>query len=197
MRVWSSFRHVRTTKEPVQPIPKFSELIDLLMLPDNHHVVLNVRFPLTLLKQIDCKMQNDPETLFPRMAEILAYDSRLCASDFRLHPGWETLLAPRLILGLWHPIFIQPAFKYLPLLRRYHIGFSLDIAHKYFWEACEGGLFFNSLSQVSRYTFRCSSAARVKSSSVNVSPTAKKFVCGQSIQTRRCGQHWDGASKLF
>ena len=50
-------RHVRTVKEPIQPIPTFEELIDLLMevsslsagwesaniQPENQHVVLNVR----------------------------------------------------------------------------------------------------------------------------------------------------------
>lgn len=47
-------RHVRTVKAPVQPIPLFEELIALIMEPDNRHVTLN----------IDCKMQNDPETMF-------------------------------------------------------------------------------------------------------------------------------------
>jgi hypothetical protein len=57
---------------------------------------------------------------------------------FSKHKGWETLLAPRLILGLWHPIFIRPALKYLSKLRRYHIGLSTWLARTYFWEACEG-----------------------------------------------------------
>lgn len=47
-------RHVRTTKEPVQPIPLFEELIALIMEPENQHVTLN----------IDCKMQNDPDVMF-------------------------------------------------------------------------------------------------------------------------------------
>ncbi|RSH78200.1 uncharacterized protein EHS24_002661 [Apiotrichum porosum] len=102
---------VRTVKEPVQPIPRFDELIDLLMLPENQHVILN----------------NNPEEMFPEMARIIAS-----------HENWETVLAPRLILGLWHPIFIRPAFKYLPKLRRYHIGISPSLARKYFWDACEG-----------------------------------------------------------
>lgn len=34
--------HVRTTKKPQQPIPLFSEVLDLLMLPNNRHVKLNV-----------------------------------------------------------------------------------------------------------------------------------------------------------
>jgi hypothetical protein len=38
-------RHVRTTKEPVQPIPLFEELVALLMEEDNRHVSLNVHRP--------------------------------------------------------------------------------------------------------------------------------------------------------
>ena len=35
-------RHVRTTKAPHQPIPLFSEVLDILMMPENRHVKLNV-----------------------------------------------------------------------------------------------------------------------------------------------------------
>ncbi len=35
-------RHVRTVKEPVQPIPLFEQLVALLMEPDNQHIILNV-----------------------------------------------------------------------------------------------------------------------------------------------------------
>ncbi|WVR07619.1 hypothetical protein IAU60_004661 [Kwoniella sp. DSM 27419] len=109
--------HVRTVKEPVQPIPLFEELIHLLMKPENRHVTLN----------IDCKIQNDPERLFPEMSRII-----------KQYPDHATTLSPRIILGLWHPLFIPPALKYLPQCRRYHIGFSIPIAKKYFWDACEG-----------------------------------------------------------
>lgn len=109
--------HVRTKAEPIQPIPLFEELVALLTEPGHRHVSLN----------IDCKMQNDPEMLFPEMARIIA-----------MYPGWETELAPRLILGLWHPLFLRAAYKYLPLLRRYHIGFSPAVVERYFWDACDG-----------------------------------------------------------
>ena len=38
----SSRRHVRTKKEPQQPIPQFKEVLDILMEPANRHVKLNV-----------------------------------------------------------------------------------------------------------------------------------------------------------
>ncbi|GMK56412.1 hypothetical protein CspeluHIS016_0302520 [Cutaneotrichosporon spelunceum] len=112
-----TIEHVRTKKEPVQPIPLFEELIALIMEPGNQHVILN----------IDCKMQNDPDTMFPEMARII-----------QSHPDWETKLAPRLILGLWHPVFIRPAYAHLPRLRRYHIGVSPALAREFFWDACQG-----------------------------------------------------------
>ncbi|BEI82731.1 hypothetical protein CcaverHIS002_0305990 [Cutaneotrichosporon cavernicola] len=112
-----TIEHVRTKKEPVQPIPLLEELISLIMEPENQHVILN----------IDCKMQNDPNVMFPEMARII-----------QLYPDWETKLAPRLILGLWHPIFIRPAYEHLGLLRRYHIGVSPALAREYFWDVCEG-----------------------------------------------------------
>ncbi|RSH83012.1 hypothetical protein EHS25_005722 [Saitozyma podzolica] len=109
--------HVRTKKHPVQPIPLFEELIALLMEEGNRHVILN----------IDCKMQNDPEKLFPEMSRVISQ-----------YPLWETELAPRLILGLWHPLFLRPAYKYLPLCTRYHIGESVALVRKFFWDACQG-----------------------------------------------------------
>lgn len=54
------------------------------------------------------------------------------------YDNWEQELAPRIILGLWHPLFIRPAYKYLPSCTRYHIGISPSIARQYFWNACAG-----------------------------------------------------------
>jgi phosphatidylglycerol phospholipase C len=48
------------------------------MQPGSKHVVLN----------IDVKLDNDPELLYPLMRR-----------EIESFPGWETELAPRLILG--------------------------------------------------------------------------------------------------
>jgi glycerophosphoryl diester phosphodiesterase len=50
------------------------------------------------------------------------------------YPSYETVLSPRLILGLWHPLFIAPANRCLPSLAKFHIGFSTHLARKYFWD---------------------------------------------------------------
>jgi len=117
-QAWAgAIEHVRTTKPPIQPIPRLDELVALIMEPENRHVVLN----------IDCKIQNDPDILFPLIAKIIS-----------AYPNYETELAPRLILGLWHPLFLLPAKRHLPALTRFHIGISFDIARKYFWSDCVG-----------------------------------------------------------
>lgn len=75
---------------------------------------------------VDVKVFNDPVRLFSLMHKIISSVE-----------GWETLLAPRIVLGLWHPKFLGPAMKLLPYCRRSHIGLSPYIARKYFWEFCD------------------------------------------------------------
>ncbi|KDE05857.1 hypothetical protein MVLG_03800 [Microbotryum lychnidis-dioicae p1A1 Lamole] len=104
-----------TNKSPQQKIPTFRETIELLMRPDNRSVFLN----------IDVKVDNDPERLFKLMHEIIAQ-----------YPDYETVLGPRLVLGLWHPKYVEPAVRLLPYMKRAHIGLSPGLARKYFWEAC-------------------------------------------------------------
>jgi len=84
--------------------------------PENQHVKFNV----------DVKVQNDPDRLFALMHEIIA-----------AQPNWETTLAPRILLGLWHPRFISFAKARLPYCRRSYIGNSTYIARKYFWNDCD------------------------------------------------------------
>src|SRR5258705_279610 len=125
--------HVRTIREPKQSIPTFEETIKLLMQvstfciqpprtfliihqqPENQQVKFNV----------DVKVQNDPDKLFRLMHDIISSQ-----------PDWETVLAPRILLGLWHPRFIAFAKARLPYCRRSYIGNSTHIARKYFWDDC-------------------------------------------------------------
>ncbi|EPQ31904.1 uncharacterized protein PFL1_00103 [Pseudozyma flocculosa PF-1] len=109
--------HVRTLKEPRQQIPTFKQVCDLLMRPDGKHVKLN----------LDIKPDNDPDRLFPLMREII-----------ESYPDFETDLAPRLILGLWHPKFLRSALVNVPSMKRIHIGASPAAAREYFWNDCSG-----------------------------------------------------------
>lgn len=52
-------------------------------------------------------------------------------------PHWETTLAPRLLLGLWHPKFLAPAKQLLPYCRRSYIGADTTMARRYFWDDVE------------------------------------------------------------
>ncbi|KAK8843467.1 hypothetical protein IAR55_007124 [Kwoniella newhampshirensis] len=109
--------HVRTKKAPHQPIPKFTEVIEILLQLENANVKLN----------IDCKVENDPVRLFGLIKDVVEG-----------YEGWESRLAPRLILGIWHPKFIAAATTILPYLPRYAISMSIPQCRKYFFDACHG-----------------------------------------------------------
>ncbi|KNE90067.1 hypothetical protein PSTG_16472 [Puccinia striiformis f. sp. tritici PST-78] len=106
-----------TLKAPHQKIPTFDETMDLLMLKENQHVIFN----------IDCKPNNDPERLFT-----------LIKASIEKFPDHATLLSPRLVLGLWHPKFLDHSARLLPALKKAYIGNSPSMARKYFWDACQG-----------------------------------------------------------
>ncbi|KAF9644499.1 PLC-like phosphodiesterase [Thelephora ganbajun] len=135
--------HARTLKEPHQAIPTFAQTIELLMKPENRHVKFNV----------DVKVQNDPPRLFNLMHKVISsYDD------------WQTALAPRILLGLWHPRFLSHAEKILPYCRRSHIGVSPALTKKYFWDSCEVfSMSFASLATTAGERFRNSCKAAGKS----------------------------------
>ncbi|PFH50156.1 hypothetical protein AMATHDRAFT_177594 [Amanita thiersii Skay4041] len=136
-RMWygeDGMQHVRTRKEPKQAIPTFAETIGLLMLPENRHVKFNV----------DVKVQNDPDRLFSLMHETIS-----------AQPEWESVLAPRILLGLWHPCFLLHAKNRLPYCRRSYIGNSPDIARRYFWKECDAfSMSFAALTSTDGQRFR-------------------------------------------
>lgn len=136
-RAWygeEGMQHIRTRKKPKQAIPTFVETVALLMRPENQHVRLNV----------DVKVQNDPDRLFSLMYTIISAQH-----------GWETQLAPRILLGLWHPCFLSSAKAHLPYCRRSYIGVSPWIARKYFWDDCDTfSLLFAALTSRDGQRFR-------------------------------------------
>lgn len=75
---------------------------------------------------IDVKPQNNPRRLFTLMHNIIS-----------AQPEWETKLAPRLVLGLWHPSFLAAAKENVPYLSRSFIGVSPYLARTYFWNDCD------------------------------------------------------------
>ncbi|KAF9226724.1 PLC-like phosphodiesterase [Gyrodon lividus] len=134
--------HLRTIKEPRQAIPTFAETIALLIKPENQHVNFNV----------DVKVQNDPDRLFQLMHTVIAEQ-----------PEWETKLAPRILLGLWHPRFVAYAKARLPYCRRSHIGVSTSLARKYFWDDVDVfSMAFASLAGIDGWRFRndCKAAGK-------------------------------------
>ncbi|KAH8834353.1 PLC-like phosphodiesterase [Flagelloscypha sp. PMI_526] len=106
-------KNARTLKEPKQPIPTFVETVELLMKPENHHVQFN----------IDVKASNSPTRVFTLIHQTISK-----------YPNWETVLAPRLLLGLWHPKFLEPAKELLPYCKRSSISFSMEFTRWMLWD---------------------------------------------------------------
>lgn len=87
------------------------------------------------ITQIDIKPENEPDRLF-----------RLMKAVVQSYPDYASDLGPRLILGLWHPVFLDAALKHVPTMRRIHIGGSPWLASTYFWKHCDGfSMWFPSL----------------------------------------------------
>ena len=101
---------------------------------------------------VDVKIQNDPSKLFSLMHTIISsYDE------------WQTRLAPRLLIGLWHPSFVRSAKEHLPYCRRSYIGENLALARKYFWNDVDAfSMWFGSLTTADGEKFRkeCKAAGK-------------------------------------
>ncbi|KAI0776163.1 PLC-like phosphodiesterase [Trametes elegans] len=111
----NGMEHLRTAKQPAQSIPTFAETVELLMKPENQHVTFNV----------DVKVFSEPTRLFTLMHAVIS-----------AQPDWQTALAPRILLGLWHPRFLAPAKTLLPYCSRSFIGRSIALGRRYFWDSC-------------------------------------------------------------
>ncbi|KAI9636540.1 PLC-like phosphodiesterase [Dioszegia hungarica] len=118
LQAWRGhLEHVRTKQAPVQPLPFLSDVLEVMLYPGNEAVKLN----------LDCKVGIDPERLFVLIQGVLT-----------TFDDWEKRLAPRIILGLWHPKFLLPAARHLPYLPRYAISMTLADAKRYFWNSVHG-----------------------------------------------------------
>lgn len=93
-----------------------SSHLQIILQPENRHATFNV----------DVKVFSEPLHLFSLMHDIISSV-----------PDWQTALAPRILLGLWHPRFLAPAREILPYCKRSFIGLSTSFAREYFWDSCE------------------------------------------------------------
>lgn len=110
---YGGIEQLKTKQKPHLPIPTFRETIDLLMQPSNMH----------LLFSVDVKEHSHPEILFYQMHKVISS-----------HPDYLKTLAPRLILGIWHAAFIEPAKRILPYCHLHHLGCNTSIARDHFYE---------------------------------------------------------------
>lgn len=135
-------RNARTTQAPQQAIPLFEELLDLLMEPHARHVRFNIDV------KVFNKVGGSLRPPFPITSACLTHSFfshpqpdqlfRLMASKIQRYPEWQTALAPRLVLGLWHPSFVKPARDLLPGLTYHHITAALPLSLDYMWPHVSG-----------------------------------------------------------
>ena len=127
---------------------------------------------------VDVKVQNKPAHLFALMHKIIS-----------AQPEWESALAPRILLGLWHPSFLPHAKAHLPYCRRSYIGQSIAVARKYFWDSCDAfSIKFSTLAMADGAKFRkdCRAAGKkVMAWTVN-DPEHMVEVCALRCARRGC-----------
>jgi phosphatidylglycerol phospholipase C len=141
-------------------------VLDILLLPENAHVKLNVSEPRagSADPQLDCKVDNDAVKLFTLVRDVI-----------QGFPNWQKTLAPRVVLGLWHvspthtaslttqPKFLQPASSLLPYLPRYAISMSLPQSRRYFWDTVHGfSVYYEALATADgqRFLAECHAAGK-------------------------------------
>jgi len=80
------------------------------------------------------------------------------------HENWETTIAPRLILGIYHPKFVAHAMTILPNVKMCFIGIHLTLAQRpLFWEACDAFSIpfpFFTTAEGDRFRQRCKSEGK-------------------------------------
>lgn len=114
---------IKRPRRSRKTVTSFSTSVPIVRISEHASLI----YFLILTSQIDVKIFSVPDEIFPLMQKVISS-----------YPDYATTLAPRLILGLWHPLFIEPARRHLPTLTRYHIGLSMHIARKYFWDHMDG-----------------------------------------------------------
>ncbi|KAG9304263.1 hypothetical protein G9A89_019825 [Geosiphon pyriformis] len=105
-----NIKHVTTKQTPHCLLPRFEDVIDMLLKEQNQHV----------WGVIDVKPTN-PLNIFELLARILR--SR--------NPDLQ-VFSKRIMLGIWHPKFLPSARKYLTEIPIVNIGTSIYIARAYF-----------------------------------------------------------------
>ncbi|CAG8621384.1 9037_t:CDS:2, partial [Acaulospora colombiana] len=112
-----------TTKKPPHcKIPRFQDILDLLLKPENSSV----------WAVIDVKIDNSPEVLIALSTILKNYGD---LKDFK----------SRFNLGIWHPKFMPIARHYLSELPIVHIGCSVNVARRYFSDVDGYNMLFISL----------------------------------------------------
>ena len=108
---WSELSQLRTLREPHEPMPRLSELLEYMARAENEHIWL----------LLDIKIDNDADDVMRLIAATI--DS--------VTPSQRRSWRDRIVLGLWIAKFLPLATHYLPDFPVSHIGFSTIYARSF------------------------------------------------------------------
>lgn len=107
---WDYLSHLRTLKEPHEPMPQLKQLLEYLAQPELQH----------LWVLLDIKLDNNADDVMRLIAETIA----------TVKPG-ETAWKDRIVLGIWAARFLPLCTKYLSGYPISHIAFSTCYARMF------------------------------------------------------------------
>lgn len=109
---WDDIKDLKTVKEPHEPLPRLTDLLEYLAQPGLEEMWL----------LLDIKLSNDAENIMRRLAATI--DSVAPPSS----KAWKE----RVVLGIWAAKFLPFCVDYLPGFPVSHIGFSISYARHFF-----------------------------------------------------------------
>jgi len=107
---WEYLSHIRTLREPHEPMPQLRELLEHIAQPQLQHLWI----------LLDIKLDNNANDVMRLIAETIA----------AVQPG-ERAWKDRIVLGIWAARFLPLCKKYLPGFPISHIGFSTCYARMF------------------------------------------------------------------
>lgn len=108
---WAELSQLRTLREPHEPMPRLSDLLEYISRPENEHIWV----------LLDIKPDNNADDIMRLIAATL--DS--------IPPSRTRSWKDRIVLGLWIAKFLPLATHYLPDYPVSHIGFSTIYARSF------------------------------------------------------------------
>lgn len=111
-KTWDEIKHLRTTQEPHEPMPRLTDLLEFMASPGNEHIWVF----------LDIKLDNDADQIMRLIASTVA------STPSQTSAPWNQ----RVVLGIWAAKYLPLAQQYLPGFPIMHIAFSTTYARQFF-----------------------------------------------------------------